>query len=148
LAIFPRKNKKIDMESKTFIFKYEPTISLKQMGEEMKKAVRTGKPSTNLHQISFSSIEDIMEEIISPRPKLFSCLVEKCPSSLHQLAHLLKQNYDQVYKDTQSLSAMGIIKLEKDGENIKPIPLYDKIIFDFQVKKVFPSPAENFAAAK
>jgi len=43
LVIFPSKHKKINMESKTFTFKYEPTISLKQMGEEMKKAVRTGK---------------------------------------------------------------------------------------------------------
>jgi len=136
------------MENKTFTFKYEPTISLKQMGEEMQKAVRTGKPAVNLHQISFASIEDIMGEVISLRPKLFTCLVENHPPSLHQLARLLKRNYNQVYKDAQSLSTMGIIKLEKDGEDIKPIPLYDKIVFDFQVKKVFPSQVENFAAAK
>lgn len=136
------------MESKTFTFKYEPTISLKQMGEDMRKAVRTGQPAISLHQISFSNIEDIMEEVISSRPQLFSCLVEKHPASLQQLAHLLKQKYDQVYQDAQSLSTMGIIKLEKDGENIKPIPLYDKIVFDFQVKKVFPSQAENLAAVK
>ncbi len=75
-------------------------------------------------------------------------MVEQRPQSLDQLAKLLKRDYVEVYKDLQSLSAMGIIKLEKDGEEIKPTPLYDKIVFDFQVKKVFPSPAENFAVAK
>lgn len=126
--------KKTNME-KIFTFKYEPNISLKRMGEDIQRAVRTGKPSINLHQISFSSIEDIMEEANSPRPKLFACLVEKHPFSLHQLASLLKRNYDHVCKDAQSLSAMGVIKLEKDGDNIKPVPLYDKIIFDCGVKK-------------
>jgi len=89
-----------------------------------------------------------MEEAISPRPKLFACLVEQQPQSLDQLAKLLKRDYVEVYKDLQSLSAMGIVKLEEENKRIKPVPLYDKIIFDFQVKKVFPSPVENFAVAK
>jgi len=33
---------------------------------------------------------------------------------------------------------MGIVKLEEEKGKIKPIPLYEKIIFDFQVKKTFP----------
>jgi hypothetical protein len=44
--------------------------------------------------------------------------------------------------------AMGIIKLEKEkkgegGERIRPIPLYDEIVFDFRVKKVFPTSHPN-----
>lgn len=126
------------MKNKIFTFKYDPTISLKQMGEEILKTVRTGQSSINQHQISFANIEDITGEFISPRPKLFSCLVEKQPRSLYQLAKLLHRDYSNVCKDVKSLVTMGIIKLEKDGERLRPIPLYDGIVFDFQVRKVFP----------
>jgi len=47
-------------KEKTFVFKYDSTISLKQMGEEMLEAVRTGKSSINQHQISFANIRDII----------------------------------------------------------------------------------------
>ncbi|KLL02640.1 MAG: hypothetical protein MRERV_33c003 [Mycoplasmataceae bacterium RV_VA103A] len=126
-------------KEKIFTFKYDPTISLNQMGEDMLKAVQSGKTSVHLHQISFANIKDITEEFISPRPKLFACLVEKRPISLYQLAKLLNRDYANVYKDVKSLVAMGIVELKKEGERIRPVPLYDQIIFDFQVKKVFPS---------
>src|SRR4051812_26207595 len=133
-------------KNKTFTFKYDPTISLKSMGEEMLTAVKTGKPPLHLHQISFASIKDITEEFISPRPRLFACIVENKPKSLYQLAKLLKRDYANVYKEVQNLVAMGVIKLEKEGkitgnsakQRIKPVPLYDQIVFDFQVKKVLP----------
>jgi len=127
-------------KEKTFIFKYEPTISLEKMGEDMLKAVRTSKPSVHLHQISFASIKDITEEFISPRPKLFACLVEKQPQSLYQLAKLLNRDYANVYKDVKSLVAMGVIKLEKEGERIKPIPLYEiALCLIFKLKNLFPN---------
>ena len=127
-------------KEKTFIFKYDPTISLEKMGEDMLKAIRAGKPSVHLHQISFANIKDITEEFISPRPKLFSCLVEKQPQSLYQLAKLLNRDYANVYRDVKSLVAMGVVELEKDEKRLRPVPLYDKIVFDFQVKQTFPQP--------
>jgi len=131
------------MKNKTFIFKYDPAISLEKTFAETNEAIRTGRPYIKQHQISFSSIKDITEEFISPRPKLFACLVEKQPQSLYQLAKLLNRDYANVYKDVKSLVAMGIIKLKKEGERIKPIPLYDSIMFDFQVKKSFPQPPKS-----
>jgi predicted transcriptional regulator len=64
--------------------------------------------------------------------------VENRPQSLYQLAKLLKRDYANVYKDVQNLVAMGVIRLEKEGEKIKPIACYDQIVFDFRVKKLFP----------
>lgn len=130
------------MESKTFIFKYDPTISLEGTFSRLNEAIRTGRPYIKRHQISFSNVKDITEEFISPRPALFACLVEKQPQSLYQLAKLLKRDYANVYKDVKSLVVMGLVKLEKDSEGkqrVRPIPLYDEIIFDFQVKQIFPS---------
>ncbi|CAG8824091.1 26515_t:CDS:2, partial [Gigaspora margarita] len=95
---------------------------------EVLKAVRTGKPNLKPHQISFASLEDITGEFISPRPKLFACLVEKKPTSLYQLAKLLNRDYSNVYKDVKSLVVMGTVKLVKEGKKIKPIPLYDEIV--------------------
>ena len=131
-------------KDKTFIFKYDPAISLKRMGEDILETVHTGKPNINLHQINFANLEDLINEFTSPRPRLFACLVEEQPQSLYQLAKLLKRDYANVYKDVQNLVTMGIIKLKKEkkgegGERIRPIPLYDEIVFDFQVKKVFPA---------
>lgn len=124
-------NNSANSESKTFIFKYDPTISLEGTFARLNEAVRTGRPDISLHQISFASIKDITEEFLSPRPKLFACLVEKQPRSLYQLAKLLNRDYANVYKDVKSLVAMGIIKLAKEGEKIRPIPLYEQIVFNF-----------------
>jgi predicted transcriptional regulator len=135
---------KFDNEKKrTFTFKYDPTISLEKMGQELQEVVKTGKSNLHLHQISFANIEDITSEFVSPRPKLFACLVEKNPESLYQLAKLLKRDYANVHKDVKSLVAMGIIKLEKGKERVIPIPLYDQIFFDFKVKEIFPHSSEK-----
>lgn len=134
-------------KNKIFTFKYDASISLEKTFSRMEEAARTGKPDLSLHQISFANIKDITEEFISPRPKLFACLVEKKPLSLYQLAKLLNRDYANVYRDVKSLVAMGIVELKKEGERIRPLPLYDQIIFDFQVKKVFPSqPLERISA--
>jgi len=66
---------------------------------------------------------------------LFSRRTTAIPLSVSQII---------VYKDVQNLVAMGIIKLKKEkkgeeGKRIRPIALYDEIVFDFQVKKVFPA---------
>ena len=119
------------MKNKTFIFKYDPTISLEKTFAEMNEVMKTGKSLVRLNQISFTNIKDIMEEFTSLRQKLFTCLVKNQPQSLYQLAKLLNRDYANVCKDVKSLVAMGIIKLEKEGEKMKPIPLYEKIAFDF-----------------
>jgi predicted transcriptional regulator len=75
-----------------------------------------------LHEISFANIKDITEEFLSPRPNLFAILVEKKPQSLYQLAKLAKRDYANVYKDIKNLESIGIVKLEREGGRIKPIP--------------------------
>jgi predicted transcriptional regulator len=63
--------------------------------------------------------------------------VEKKPSSLTELAHLLKKDYANVWKDVQVLEGLGIIKLKKgeQSKEIKPVALYDRIVFDLPVGK-------------
>jgi len=46
-VLFFNKKQVAMNKEKTFIFKYDPTISLEKMGEDMLKAVRTGKPSVH-----------------------------------------------------------------------------------------------------
>jgi predicted transcriptional regulator len=69
------------------------------------------------------------------RLELFQCLVEEQPQSLYQLAQFLKRDYAGVWRDAKALELNGIIKLERRGEKLKPIALYDRIIFDFNTKK-------------
>ncbi|CAG8566786.1 14698_t:CDS:2 [Cetraspora pellucida] len=62
---------------------------------------------------------------------MFDTLAKKKPSSLTELTKLVNRNYNDVLKDADILESMGIIKLEKKGSEIRPVTLYDRIVFDF-----------------
>lgn len=130
---------------KTFTFQYDPSISFTQMAMDLEKAVKTGKPSVHPNRIRVADIETLW---LSPATlKLFSCIVDSQPSSVHHLAQLLQKNCPEIEKDIASLEALGIIKLEKVGKKVKPISLYDRIIFDFSLAKV-KSSANSFSFRK
>ena len=65
--------------------------------------------------------------------ELLACLQEKKPNSIQELSNLLGRNHDNIQEDLEILSGLDIIKLKKEGAEIKPIALYDRIIFDFHV---------------
>ena len=80
------------------------------------------------------------------RLRLFATLVEKKPTNLTELANLLQKDYALVRRDARILEGMGLIRLEKVSKEarnkqgstvkfneIKPVPLYQRIIFDFPV---------------
>jgi predicted transcriptional regulator len=41
----------------------------------------------------------------------------------------------------RALEGLKIIKLKKEGKEIKPIALYDRLVFDLPVKETFPPKA-------
>jgi predicted transcriptional regulator len=62
---------------------------------------------------------------------LFTFLVRKKPNSLTELTKLLYRDYDEVLKNAQILKGEGIIELKPENGEIRPIALYDRVIFDF-----------------
>jgi len=59
--------------------------------------------------------------------------VEKKPNNLTELSRLLNKDYANVWKDVQALQGLEIIKLKKEGKEIRPIALYERIVFDLPV---------------
>ncbi|RIA81614.1 hypothetical protein C1645_836708 [Glomus cerebriforme] len=87
------------------------------MTEDLKKAVKTGKPSIHPHRIRVADLETLW---LSPATlKLFSCIVDSQPNSVHHLAQLLSKNCEEIEKDINSLQALGIIKLQKVGKKVE-----------------------------
>ncbi|CAG8817005.1 30591_t:CDS:1, partial [Racocetra persica] len=95
--------------------------------------VDKNKPLGEAHIIHSNSIKALEEDL--KRMDLFTTLVKKKPTSLTDLAKLLGKDYTNVLNEVQILESMGIIKLEKEAEEIRPIALYEQIIFDFSVQQ-------------
>jgi len=128
------------MQKKQFTFKYDPRASLKEMFEGFNEALKTGKPDVQPKNILVSnSLEAIYRSITPARLEIFTCLIEKKPNNLTELAQLLKRDYANVWKDVQVLQGLEIIKLKKVGKEIQPIALYEKITFDFSALRKVPS---------
>lgn len=129
------------MNTKTFIFKYDPQASIERMFSEFRQAVAGKLKLVKPHEISSPHIEVLLNSINKNRWDIFTCLVEKNPNSLTELAQLLQKDYANVWRDVQILEGMGIISLEKRGQEVKPIALYERIVFDLSARPV----AENSA---
>lgn len=136
---------------KTFTFRYDPEGSIESMFTNFRQAVEGKLRLVKPHEISSPHIETLATSMNKNRWEIFQALVEKKPTSLSELAELLKRDYANVWRDARILEGMGIIKLEKARSVVKPRALYEKIIFDFSAKKeksqnklVFPDPWNAF----
>jgi predicted transcriptional regulator len=89
-------NKKV-MNSKIFIFQYDPNASPKRMFENFKESVETGKKNLQPKNVLVSnSLEAIYRSITPARLEIFTCLIAKKPNNLTELANLLKRDYANV----------------------------------------------------
>lgn len=132
---------------KTFIFRYDPTATPHQMFANMWKAVDTGKPNIQPKNVLVSnSLEAIYRCITPSRWEIFTCLVEKKPTNITELARLLNKDYANVWKDVHALAGLEIIRLKKEGKEIRPIALYDRIVFDLPVLVSKPRPEIRLSA--
>jgi len=123
---------------KTFTFKYDPNPR-KTALEAIARAQKTGKREIQKDQISCRSMEEMMKVMTKSRFQIFAALVEHSHESLTALAKELGKDLGNVMKDIQVLESLGLVELErskgKHGEKVKPIALYDRIIFECEPKK-------------
>ncbi|CAG8828285.1 26522_t:CDS:2, partial [Racocetra persica] len=54
-----------------------------------------------------------------------------------------KQNYGNVWRDCRILARMGIIELKKEDKEIRPMTLYERIIFDLSAKRTTSIPVNE-----
>lgn len=115
------------MESKTFIFKYDPKSSMEGLLADLQQAWQGKLKRVEPHIIRSNSIKALLHGLSEEKLELFSTLVEKKPDSLEKLADYLNRDYQGTKKDAEILASWGIIKLQEE----KPIALYEKITLEF-----------------
>jgi predicted transcriptional regulator len=117
---------------KKYIFKYDPSYSLKEMFVEFEKAIKTGEKNIQPKNISIVSQFSVINRILSKtRLELFSVIREKQPTNIQELAQLLQRDYANVWRDCQVLAGCHIIELKKLEKEIRPLALYDQIVIEF-----------------
>jgi len=85
------------MLKKQFIFQYDPQASLKEMFDGFNQALQTGKPNVQPKNVLVSNnLEAIYRSITPARLEIFTCLIEKKPNNLTELANYLKRDYANV----------------------------------------------------
>lgn len=128
------------MKKSQFIIQYDPSYSLGKMFENFDQAIEGKKHLQPKNVIVCHDLTTIYSTITKNRLDILTFLVAKQPENIYQLAQLLKRSYSHVWNDCQVLSSLGIIELKKVGEEkkegIKPIALYEEIIFNFPVKEI------------
>jgi predicted transcriptional regulator len=119
---------------KTFTLKLERQ-PVKKMIAAMKRAVKTGIPEIHEHELRCGSVESMMRVISKSKFEAFAAIVDYKPKTLNELADQLHKDLGNVSRDVRSLEALGLIKLRKEDANdtrkVRPIALYDQILFDF-----------------
>jgi len=118
---------------KNFIIQYNPYHTVKGMFQEFEQAIE-GKKLVQPKNLMIVSDLGVVDKLITKsRMELFACLQEKKPKNVQELVSLLGRDRDSIQEDLQILNGLDIIKLKKEGPEIKPIALYDRIVFDFHV---------------
>ena len=124
---------------KIFTFRYERSPR-KSALEAMKRAIATGHIDVRDDEMACDSMDAMLKLMSKSRFEMFAAIVEHKPNSLYELAKVLGKDPGNVLRDSKTLESLGLIKLValKDGdrEKLKPQALYDKIVFEFEPKKL------------
>jgi predicted transcriptional regulator len=121
------KNIKISIKSDEELLKEVKDVWRKvEKGEKVKK-----------HEgISFENLEDMRKILTEERLKILKTIKKYHPSSIYELAKMLKRDIKNTFDDVQFLAQAGFIELKKikDGrEKTTPLVNYDKIMLEIPV---------------
>jgi predicted transcriptional regulator len=123
---------------RTFTFKLQKdpgTLVFKKLLEAAKRKKFAGDKDIFLCE----SYPALLKSMNKSRFEAFSMIAEKKPTSIYELAKILNRDTANVLRDVKALEMLKLIKLVKsknDPKNkIKPVALYDKIIFDLDLMK-------------
>jgi predicted transcriptional regulator len=123
---------------KAFTFRYDPHPRKSTMAS-IAKSLKTGAVDIERDSIACKSMDDMMKLMTKTRFQIFTAIVEEAPESLTELAEILEKDLGNVLRDSKVLESLGQVKLHRSpgrrGEKIKPVALYQKVIFECEPKK-------------
>ncbi len=105
---------------------------VKEVWEKLEKGEKVKK-----HEgVSFESLEAMRKVLTEERLRILKTIKKEHPSSIYELAKLLKRDVKNTYNDVQFLAQAGLIELKKtkdDRERTTPRVNYDKILLEIPV---------------
>ena len=120
---------------KTFTFRYDPSATPNDLFARVARVAKTGVADIRKDVTSSNSIHAILSAMTEGRLQVFYAVADHQPTSMYQLAQVLKRDQANVLRDVKALEAMKLIRLvsEMDGdrERLRPVANYDRIVFDF-----------------
>ena len=120
------KVKKISIEIKSL------DGALKEAGETFAK-LAAGQHARKKTAIYFSNIKDFRKVLTDKRLELLKTVKDRKPSSVYELAKMLKRDLKNVLQDIEYLKQAGLVEIE-EAENRKiPHVEYDRITLDLAV---------------
>jgi len=103
---------------------------------EVAKAIERGEAVKKERGVYFENLETMRKILTDRRLEILKVIKEKKPSSIYQLAQLLKRDLKNVNEDLRLLEQSGLVSLKKsktDRERITPTVNYDAIQLNIAV---------------
>ncbi len=127
---------------KTFTFRYNPKSTPKNMFSRLEKAAKSHVADIEKDEALSNSINAMLSTMTAGRIQLFYAIADQKPESIYNLAQILERDHANVIRDVKILEGLGLVRLDakKDGERerLRPVALYDRLIFDFGKASVIP----------
>src|SRR3990172_6485025 len=117
-------------------------IGIRRLEEGLKhfakvaKAIENGKAVKKERGVYFENLETMRKILTDRRLAILKVIKDKKPSSVYQLAQILKRDLKNVNEDLRILEQSGLVSLKKskkDRERITPTVNYDAIQLNIAV---------------
>lgn len=121
------RNIKIAIKSDEELFK-----EVKEVCEKLEKGEKVKK-----HEgISFENLDVMRKVLTEERLRILKTIKKEHPSSIYELAKILRRDIKNTFDDVQYLAQVGFIEIKKTKEGREkatPIVKYDKILLEIPV---------------
>ena len=120
------KIKKIHIEIKSL------DDALTEAGQVFEK-IAQGKTIKKKTSVYFSNIKEMRTVLTEKRLELLKTVKDKKPSSIYDLAKMLKRDLKNVIQDVEYLKELGIIEVTETKDKKIPSVRYDMIAFEVAI---------------
>ena len=99
-------------DKKVLLIVEPPKQAMKRVFSVLKKP---SKKYVGMEIISFPDFETLGRVITGSRIELLAAIRANKPTSIQELARIVKRNFKNVYDDVKLLAQFGLIELKEDG---------------------------------
>jgi predicted transcriptional regulator len=97
------------------------------------KAIQQGKKVKKEERVYFTSFEAFRKALTPKRLELLHLIKTHRPSSINQVARLVKRDIKNVSDDLKYLAQIGLVERKETEKEISPTIDYDKILLEIAV---------------